>query len=117
METLNAVIKRRTWASREMIADRAVGALLGQAVGDALGFRYQYRSGEDVRNQIAMDKDNSGFLPIRGSAVFDFPPGQVSRRFFFADISYFWRLLRRRLINSETFSVFIYDFTESSCSH
>uniref|UniRef100_A0A915AVH6 ADP-ribosylhydrolase ARH3 n=1 Tax=Parascaris univalens TaxID=6257 RepID=A0A915AVH6_PARUN len=78
METLNAVIKRRTWSSREMIADRAVGALLGQAVGDALGFRYQYRSGEDVRNQIAMDKDNSGFLPIRGSAVFDFPPGQVS---------------------------------------
>ncbi|VDK64685.1 unnamed protein product [Anisakis simplex] len=60
-----------------MISDRAVGALLGQAVGDALGFRYQYRSGEDVTNQICMDKDNSGFLPIRGSAVFDFPPGQV----------------------------------------
>ncbi|VDM43457.1 unnamed protein product [Toxocara canis] len=79
METLSgAVTKRRTWASREMIADQALGALLGQAVGDALGFRYQYRSGEDVRNQIAMDKDNSGFLPIRGSAVFDFPPGQVS---------------------------------------
>lgn len=66
------------WPSRRMIADRALGSLLGQAIGDALGFRYQYRSGEDVRKQIAMDRDNTGFLPVRGSTVFDFPPGQVS---------------------------------------
>ncbi|TKR71800.1 hypothetical protein L596_019339 [Steinernema carpocapsae] len=57
---------------------RASGALLGQCVGDALGCRYQYRSGADVRKQIDADRENhSGFLPIRGSTVFDFPPGQV----------------------------------------
>ncbi|KAK0402847.1 hypothetical protein QR680_016572 [Steinernema hermaphroditum] len=57
---------------------RASGALLGQCVGDALGCRYQYRSGADVRRQIDADRENhSGFLPIRGSTVFDFPPGQV----------------------------------------
>uniref|UniRef100_A0A0N4ZQP6 ADP-ribosylhydrolase ARH3 n=1 Tax=Parastrongyloides trichosuri TaxID=131310 RepID=A0A0N4ZQP6_PARTI len=62
------------------IHERAVGALLGQAVGDALGCRYQYRSSEDIKDQIEADKDLNGFLPIRGSAVFNFPPGMVNDR-------------------------------------
>ena len=57
--------------------DRALGALLGQCCGDALGCRYNYRSSEDVKQQIETDKDDYDFLPIRGSAVFEFPPGQV----------------------------------------
>lgn len=60
------------------LSDRAVGALIGQAAGDALGCRYKFRSAADVKEQIATDRDDSYFLPIRGSAVFEFPPGQVS---------------------------------------
>ncbi|KAE9555573.1 hypothetical protein FO519_001244 [Halicephalobus sp. NKZ332] len=56
--------------------ERALGALLGQCSGDALGCRYNFRSSEDVKQQIETDKDDSDFLPIRGSAVFEFPPGQ-----------------------------------------
>uniref|UniRef100_A0A0K0EZS9 ADP-ribosylhydrolase ARH3 n=1 Tax=Strongyloides venezuelensis TaxID=75913 RepID=A0A0K0EZS9_STRVS len=62
------------------IHERAVGALLGQAIGDAIGCRYQYRSSEDIKDQIEADKDMNGFLPIRGSAVFNFPPGMVNDR-------------------------------------
>jgi ADP-ribosyl-[dinitrogen reductase] hydrolase len=60
------------------IFNRAYGALVGQCCGDALGCRYKFRSADDVREQISADRDDSYFLPIRGSAVFDFPPGQVN---------------------------------------
>ncbi|CEF61951.1 ADP-ribosylation/Crystallin J1 family-containing protein [Strongyloides ratti] len=65
---------------QDRMHERAVGALLGQAIGDALGCRYQYRSSEDIKDQIEADKDVNGFLPIRGSAVFNFPPGMVNDR-------------------------------------
>uniref|UniRef100_A0A7E4V9L1 ADP-ribosylhydrolase ARH3 n=1 Tax=Panagrellus redivivus TaxID=6233 RepID=A0A7E4V9L1_PANRE len=60
------------------LGGRALGALLGQCVGDALGCRYTFRSADDVQMQIAADRDEeTDFLPLRGSAVFEFPPGQV----------------------------------------
>jgi ADP-ribosyl-[dinitrogen reductase] hydrolase len=61
------------------IFNRAYGALVGQACGDALGCRYKFRSADDVKEQISADRDDDTyFLPIRGSAVFEFPPGQVN---------------------------------------
>jgi ADP-ribosyl-[dinitrogen reductase] hydrolase len=58
--------------------NRAYGALIGQCCGDALGCRYKFRSADDVKEQMLTDQDDSYFLPIRGSSVFEFPPGQVN---------------------------------------
>uniref|UniRef100_A0A914UWT1 ADP-ribosylhydrolase ARH3 n=1 Tax=Plectus sambesii TaxID=2011161 RepID=A0A914UWT1_9BILA len=58
--------------------DRAKGCLYGQAVGDSLGCRYEFKLADEVKETIVADRDANGFLPIKGGGVFEFECGQVT---------------------------------------
>uniref|UniRef100_A0A915EDD1 ADP-ribosylglycohydrolase n=1 Tax=Ditylenchus dipsaci TaxID=166011 RepID=A0A915EDD1_9BILA len=57
---------------------RIRGVFYGQAVGDALGSRYEFCSEQVVKSQIAEDKENSpdGLLPMLGTN--ELRPGQIT---------------------------------------
>lgn len=56
--------------------ERALGALYGQLIGDALGCRYEFKKSETVKAMIEEDREaNGGQLPILGGGPFDVMPG------------------------------------------
>ncbi len=59
------------------IKSRAIGCLMGQAIGDALGTRYEFSKSKTVIQQINDDLVN-GHLPILGEGPLDVKPGQVT---------------------------------------
>lgn len=57
--------------------DRALGALYGQLIGDALGCRYEFKKSETVKAMMEEDrKTHEGQLPILGGGPFDVVRGQ-----------------------------------------
>src|SRR5437870_668800 len=58
--------------------DRAMGCLMGQAIGDALGTRYEFEKSVKVKKQIAKDMGKTKFLPMLGGGPFGLVPGQVT---------------------------------------
>jgi ADP-ribosyl-[dinitrogen reductase] hydrolase len=63
------------------IIDRAIGCLLGQSVGDALGTRYEFGSRKQTETAIAKDLIKVGgkpHLPILGGGPFKVEKGQVT---------------------------------------
>jgi ADP-ribosyl-[dinitrogen reductase] hydrolase len=56
---------------------RAIGCLLGQATGDALGTRYEFKSSASVHKCMKADIVY-GHLPILGDGPFSVAPGQVT---------------------------------------
>ncbi len=62
-----------------MSSARALGCFYGQAIGDALGSRYEFRMADEVCRMIAADRDPlTGVLPLLGSVSLDLHPGQVN---------------------------------------
>ncbi len=57
--------------------NRAIGCLMGQAVGDALGTRYEFKSKDKVTLEIKTDMINQ-HLPILGGGPFHVIKGQVT---------------------------------------
>jgi len=66
--------------STDPIFDRAYGCLLGQAIGDALGTRYEFENASVTKSSIKTDlrEQKSSFLPILGGGPFNMEPGQVT---------------------------------------
>ncbi len=63
--------------------ERAAGCLYGQAIGDALGCRYEFRSAAVTAAAIAGDRRAAdGFLPILGGGPFGLKAGQVLGQVF-----------------------------------
>lgn len=68
-------IKKNT----HMILDRCKAALIGQAVGDALGSRYEFEKRHVVRQMVAQDRPvPGGHLPMLGGGPFRLAPGQIT---------------------------------------
>ena len=81
---MNSQIQRDLWQitpsnAASLIESRAIGCLLGQVIGDALGTRYEFETSENVRAQITEDLQNPscqhGILPILGEGPFNLIPG------------------------------------------
>jgi ADP-ribosyl-[dinitrogen reductase] hydrolase len=62
----------------KLTKSKLLGILLGQIIGDSLGGRYEFQSGEIVKNMIYRDLDKNGFLNILGKGPFDLIAGQVT---------------------------------------
>ena len=60
---------------------RAIGCLYGQAVGDALGTRYEFMPATTVQSAIDADLRDK-FLPILGGGPFSMELGQVTGETF-----------------------------------
>lgn len=58
--------------------NRVRGCLLGQAIGDALGARYEFESAEKVVRHIRQDMEGGPHLPMLGGGPFDLLPGQIT---------------------------------------
>ena len=56
---------------------RGIGALVGQAVGDALGVRYEFLTRKKAEIAVKCDKVDN-FLPILGGGILDIKRGQVT---------------------------------------
>jgi ADP-ribosyl-[dinitrogen reductase] hydrolase len=56
---------------------RAIGCLYGQVIGDALGTRYEFMSGENAQRNMNKDMQK-GFLPILGGGPFKLGKGQIT---------------------------------------
>lgn len=59
------------------IRNRIRGCLLGQAIGDALGARYEFESNDIVIEHMKRDT-RQNFLPILGGGPFDVYAGQIT---------------------------------------
>lgn len=83
--------------------DRIQGCLLGQAVGDALGTRYEFKSAKIVRNQMKTDiskaTGDGKHLPILGQGPFDLVAGQVT------DDTELALAMARSLVKKKTFDI------------
>lgn len=62
----------------DSIRDRALGCLLGQAVGDAVGTRYEFLSSKDSLRLMQKDLDHNGHLPLLGDGPFNVSKGQIT---------------------------------------
>ena len=63
------------------LRQRALGCLLGHAVGDALGARYEFMSVEGVAAAVSADMrivGTDGVLPMLGGGPFHMARGQVT---------------------------------------
>jgi ADP-ribosyl-[dinitrogen reductase] hydrolase len=56
---------------------RAIGCLLGQAIGDALGARYEFGKSKNATYLISKDMVNN-HLPLLGEGPHDLLPGQIT---------------------------------------
>ncbi len=65
-------------SSKRLLESRVKGCLLGQAVGDALGTRYEFSSSPKVHEEVAADKEGAETLPILGWGPFRLIAGQVT---------------------------------------
>jgi ADP-ribosylglycohydrolase len=61
-----------------VMEDRIIGSLMGQAVGDALGTRYEFSSASNAKQQVQEDCLPDGHLPMLGDGPFSVRPGQVT---------------------------------------
>ncbi|GMR50363.1 hypothetical protein PMAYCL1PPCAC_20558 [Pristionchus mayeri] len=58
--------------------DRSLGIIYGQFIGDALGSRYEFKSGKIVTKKLEADRDESGLVPLLGGGPFGYGPGVVT---------------------------------------
>nr|QBK87850.1 MAG: ADP-ribosylglycohydrolase [Marseillevirus LCMAC202] len=70
------VLLNKNMTTEDMEA-RVIGTLMGQAVGDALGTRYEFSSGAAAQKAVTRDKVN-GHLPMLGGGPFRLIPGQIT---------------------------------------
>jgi ADP-ribosyl-[dinitrogen reductase] hydrolase len=84
---------------------RVIGCLMGQAVGDALGTRYEFSKSGTTKAGIKKDTDSSGHLQMLGQGPFNLVPGQVT------DDTELALALARSLVRCKTFNV--YDIAKS----
>jgi len=92
-------------SQEKLLENRAIGCLLGQAVGDALGTRYEFGNSKNTKSKIAKDIDADNHLPILGQGPFNVVPGQVT------DDTELALALARSLVRKGTFD--IYDIAQS----
>ena len=61
-----------------MTHNRSLGCLLGAAVGDALGGRYEFSTQAEATRRVRADRDARGHLPILGKGPHSLVPGQIT---------------------------------------
>lgn len=83
----------------ELLINRAIGCLMGQAVGDALGTRYEFKSAKTTKACLKKDI-KKGHLPMLGEGPFDLVPGQVT------DDTELALALANSLVNKKSFNIY-----------
>lgn len=69
----NAPVRRRVTPDRPLVVDRAVGAYLGLAIGDALGATVEFMTPKEIRQQLGIHADitGGGWLRLKAGQVTD----------------------------------------------
>src|SRR5947207_2071728 len=81
------------------INNRALGCLYGQAIGDALGSRYEFSKVAASKKQIQQDQKQN-HLPLLGGGPFKLTPGQIT------DDTELALALAHSLIKTKTFNIY-----------
>ncbi len=76
----NPIVDSKMSKEQEKLTNSAaIGCLYGQAIGDALGARYEFQTASQAAQMVKRDKKwFTGFLPILGGGRFSVIPGQVT---------------------------------------
>lgn len=69
----NAPVRRRVTPDRPLVVDRAIGAYLGLAIGDALGATVEFMTPKEIRQQLGIHADitGGGWLRLKAGQVTD----------------------------------------------
>lgn len=96
---MSSEAKQQKVSPSQLLTDRAMGCLIGQCVGDALGTRYEFGKSATVKKQITKDTID-GHLPILGGGPFHLAKGSIT------DDSELALALANSLANKKSFSIY-----------